>query len=125
MDSYSSDRTKTSALSGFPLAKSKSVSILNNPNKVHPDKERLSKSPSLMKKTNSSGLKDPAGKGSVKRALTHIFSSMTDKFSPSSSPTQSDKRFLISQPYNARHIAHVGFDKETGESMVTTKKSFF
>ncbi|KAJ9075070.1 hypothetical protein DSO57_1000351 [Entomophthora muscae] len=117
MDSYSSERTKTSALSGFPLAKSKSVSILNNPNKVHPDKERLSKSPSLMKKTNSSGLKDPAGKGSVKRALTHIFSSMTDKFSPSSSPTQSDKRFLISQPYNARHIAHVGFDKETGEFM--------
>ncbi|KAI0221610.1 hypothetical protein L0F63_000781 [Massospora cicadina] len=70
-----SPRPNSPTFSGFTLSKSKSVSLLNNPNKSnHP--------------------------------------------SPST-----DKRYLISQPYNARHITHVGFDKETGEASLPEWKS--
>lgn len=117
MDSYSSTPKKSPAISGIPLSKSKSVSLLNSPSKVYPEKGKVRRAPSMMKKSTTDSIKDSSGKGSVKKALSSILTSMTGKFSPSHSPPPIDKRYLISQPYNARHITHVGFDKDTGEFM--------
>lgn len=99
------------------LIKSKSSSAIDFP-KVLPPSTSSIFSPSLMKKSSTVSMREPSHnrKSVVKRTISNIFSSMSgNRFSHSPVQSPIDKKQLISQPYNARHIAHVGFDKDTGE----------
>lgn len=101
-----------------PLIKSKSSSAIEFPKLTPPSTSSSIPSPVLMKKSSTVNIREspPKSKSVVKRTISNIFSSMSsNRFSHSPVQSSIDKKQLISQPYNARHIAHVGYDKDTGE----------